>query len=100
MKQEKVRCRSSEGDCDVTSEGRKCVACRYRQCLRIGMDPLLVQVRDQLTLLSWSPAPVSRGQETDNERRRLMMEITRTERSHNPRLNTAILLRAALTSVR
>ena len=42
----------------------------------------------------------SRGQETDNERRRQMMEITRTERSHNPRLNTPILLRAALTSVR
>ena len=52
MKQEKVRCRSSEGDCQVTSQGKKCVACRYRKCLRIGMDPLLVQVRDQLTLLT------------------------------------------------
>ena len=59
MKQEKVRCRSSEGDCQVTSQGKKCVACRYRKCLRIGMDPLLVQVRDQITLLSWSPAPVT-----------------------------------------
>jgi len=34
----------SQGDCHL--KDKKCIACRYQKCLHIGMDPLLVQVRE------------------------------------------------------
>jgi len=43
MRQEKLRCRSSLGECEVASDNKKCIACRYQKCLNIGMDPMLVQ---------------------------------------------------------
>lgn len=43
MKPDNQRCRSREGDCLITPDNKKCISCRYKKCLQIGMDPSLVQ---------------------------------------------------------
>jgi len=43
IRREELRCRTSLGDCQLDINDKKCIACRYQKCLRIGMDPLLVQ---------------------------------------------------------
>jgi len=38
-----LRCRSGLGECDVAHRNKKCISCRYEKCIRIGMNPDLVQ---------------------------------------------------------
>jgi len=38
-----LTCRSSLRTCEITSSSKKCIACRYDKCLKIGMKPELVQ---------------------------------------------------------
>ena len=37
------KCRTMLGNCQVSSQGKSCINCRYRKCLAIGMTPELIQ---------------------------------------------------------
>ena len=45
MRNDIQRCRASNTSepCDLSGKSKKCIACRYKRCLEIGMDPALVQ---------------------------------------------------------
>ena len=37
------KCRTMLSNCQVSSQGKSCINCRYRKCLAIGMTPELIQ---------------------------------------------------------
>ena len=45
-----LKCRNGSNNCDLT-QGKKCVPCRFYQCLKVGMNPMKIQGSRKKTVL-------------------------------------------------